>query len=205
MKIQREQTNSKIIRSVCWIALIVNFSLLILKILFGIIFNNLAIISEAIHAATDLIISFSVLIAVYFTESKFYPKLEKIMTILLGILVCSIGVMLAYNGYVSILNPQPTNVNLYTIGFIIFTIIIKELLFYYELYYAKKTKSNIILAEAWHNRMDNFSSVTILVGFFFSLFFDSNIFESLSVIIISTFIMKTAIDLTFNLDKFNKN
>ncbi|MCL2621812.1 MAG: cation diffusion facilitator family transporter [Firmicutes bacterium] len=184
------------------ITIIVNLILVVAKTIVGVLFNNLSVLSDAIHSGTDFITSFIIIGAVFLSNPKRdkdhnygHEKVEPLVVLLLALIIGVVGVFLGYEGVMGILAPQAAQLNWYLIGVVIFSILIKEWMFHYEMHYAKKINSEILKADAWHSRSDSLASVAVLIGLIGSVFIKTNILESIAVIIVALFIIKVAIDI----------
>ena len=193
---------SRIVIKVSIITIIVNLLLVIAKSILGVVFNNLSILSDAIHSASDLLTSFIIIATVFLSSPKRdkkynygREKIEPLVVLFLALIICGVGVFLAYEGITNLFSPKDAELNWYLIGVVIFSIIVKEFMFYYEIYYAKKINSAMLRADAWHSRSDSLSSVAVLIGLVTSIFTKTNIAESIAVIIVSAFIIKVSFDI----------
>ena len=191
--------NAKIILRVSMIGIAVNLVLAILKFVVGFIFGNLAVISDAIHSASDFITSILIVITVFISSPKrdkkhHYgrEKFESLTVLFLAIFLFGVAGFLAWQGIAGILSPQAAGLNWYLIGVIIISIVAKEALYYYGMYHAKRIKSDMLKADAWHSRSDSLASVAVLIGLVASIFIHTNIIESIAVVIVSLFIFKVA-------------
>jgi len=189
----------KIILRVMIVGIIANIVLVGFKLGLGIIFDNLAVMSDAVHSATDLITSLAIVIVVLFSSPKRdkkhnygHEKIEPLALLFFALLIAGIGVLLVWQGIEGIISPTPTELNWYLISVTIASIIIKEGLFWYGIFYAKKLKSEILRADAWHSRSDGLASVAVLIGLIFSIFLATDIAESISVLLVSILIFKVA-------------
>lgn len=198
LEFSHSQSKKTIIR-VMIIGIIANIVLVGLKFSFGLIFDNLAVISDAAHSATDLITSFAIVIVVLFSSPKRdkkhnygHEKIEPLALLFFALLITGLGVLFVWQGIIGILSPQQAELNWHLISVITASILIKEALFWYGLYHAKKIKSDILRADAWHSRLDSLSSLAVLIGLIFSLFIETNIAESISVLLVSLLIFKVA-------------
>ena len=73
-------------------------------------------------------------------------------------------------------------------------IITKELTFKYIKNIAQKNNSSALMADAWHHRADELSSIGVFIGIFGSII-GIKILEPISCIAIALLIMKSAVDI----------
>jgi cation diffusion facilitator family transporter len=78
------------------------------------------------------------------------------------------------------------------------SIIFKEALFQYTKTVGKQINSTSVIANAWHHRSDAFSSIGVAIGIAGAIFLGEKwvILDPIACVIVSFFIMKTAIELS---------
>ena len=179
-----------------------NLVLIALKTVVGLIFGNLSVISDAIHSASDVLTSLLILVAVPMSSHKRdkehnygHEKIEPLFTLFFALVLAVVGGVLAWQGIKGIISPEKPEVNAYLIGVTVLSVLVKEAMFRYGIYHAKKLNSEILKADAWHARSDSLSSVAVLVGLITGLFLQTNIAESIVVLIVSALILKVAFDI----------
>lgn len=194
--------NARTIIKVSVITIIVNLLLTVLKMIFGLIYGNLSVLSDALHSASDLVTSFLIIIIVFISSPKTdkkhnygHEKIESLATLFIGVLLASLGVFLIWQGLLGIISPVNSEVNFYLIGVTVLSLVFKEGLFWYGMHYAKKLNSEILKADAWHSRSDSLSSVAVLIGLVATYFIGNNFVESIAVLIVALFIIKVAFDI----------
>lgn len=167
--ILKDHTNK--IYQATWIGIFANLFLTIIKGLGGFLSGSKALIADALHSASDIVSSVVILFAVRISNKppdKEHPyghgKAENIASIIVALLLIVVGIEISISS-IKILfgqNPlAPTQVALYII---IFSIILKEILFQYKMGLGKKYKSTALISDAWHHRSDSLSSLAALIG-----------------------------------------
>jgi len=160
------------IRNVTWVGIIGNVLLSILKLIFGFIGQSQALIADGLHSLSDLISDAVVLVAARYSAEHAddehpygHARFETIATVAVGLilLLVAFGMLMdvVQRLYESHNLMQPTVISLITI---IVSIVVKEALYQYTIVVAKKTKSSMLQANAWHHRSDAISSVIALIG-----------------------------------------
>jgi cation diffusion facilitator family transporter len=194
--------NAKIILRVTIVGIIANILLVILKSVFGLIFDNLSVLSDAVHSASDLVTSFFIIVAIFVSSPKNdkkhnygREKIEPLFVLFFAVVIAGVGILLAWQGIEGIISPKPSQFNWYLVIVTIVSLVIKEALFWYGMHHAKRIKSEILKADAWHSRSDSLASIAVLVGLIFSSFMKTNIIESIAVLIVSVMIFKVALDI----------
>jgi len=194
--------SAKTIIKVSVITIIANFILVAVKMILGLVYGNLSVISDGVHSASDFFTSFLIIAAVFLSSPKHdkkhnygHEKIEPLITLFLAIVLVSVAGVLIWQGIEGIITPKAAKLNWYLISVTILSIIIKEAMFWYEIYYAKKLNSAMLKADAWHSRSDSLSSVAVLIGLICSTFMKTNLIESIAVLVVALFIIKVAINI----------
>lgn len=156
------------------ITIIVNAILSVFKLLAGIFGASMALISDAVHSASDVFSTIIVLLGVKISSKqadKKHPfgheRFECVAAIILAVVLFATGVGIGYSGVENIVTgaynsfEKPQVVALVAAAI---SIVVKELMFWYTIVAAKKINSSALKADAWHHRSDALSSVGSLVG-----------------------------------------
>ena len=166
--------SSKIAFKVSTISIIVNLLLSIGKLAAGIIAQSGAMISDAIHSASDVFSTIIVIVGVKMSSKaadKEHPygheRMECVAAIILAAVLMTTGILIGYNGVEKIIYSDFTDLAIP--GFLalvaaVISIIVKEIMFWYTRYYARIIDSGALMADAWHHRSDALSSVGALIG-----------------------------------------
>jgi len=161
-----------------WSSIIINSLLFILKYWAGIATGSLALIADAWHTLTDSISSVIVLIGGAISrkpaddEHPFgHGRVEHITAIIIGVLLAIIAFDFVIQAIAKFSSRESTVFG--TIAWVatIVSIVVKEGMAQFAFYTARKTKSNILAADAWHHRTDALSSILILIGIIFGKYF----------------------------------
>ncbi|MCM1386261.1 MAG: cation diffusion facilitator family transporter [Bacillus sp. (in: Bacteria)] len=194
----------KIAMRVSLVSIIVNMALSLLKLIAGIVASSGAMISDAVHSASDVFSTIIVMIGVQMSAKKSdrdhqygHERLECVASIVLAVVLCITGFGIGYKGIMTILDghyeelPIP---GILALAAAILSIAVKEWMFWYTRAAAKKINSGALMADAWHHRSDSLSSVGALFGIFASRI-GYPVFDSVASVVISIFIMKAAYDI----------
>ena len=186
------------------ISIIANTFLAIFKLLAGIFAHSSAMISDAIHSASDVFSSFVVIIGIKLSSKepdKEHPygheRLECVAAMILSVILFITGAGIFYNALKNIITGDYKNIaipGVLALIAAIVSIIVKEAMYWYTRHYAKKIDSSALMADAWHHRSDALSSVGALIGIFFARI-GYPIMDSVASIIIFIFIVKASIDI----------
>lgn len=169
-----ENDFQKIANKVSIITIIGNIVLSIIKLLAGIIAHSNAMISDAIHSASDVFSTFVVIIGIKLSAKepdKEHPygheRLECVAAIILSMVLFITGLGIGIEALKNILHGNYSDLQIPGILALIaaiISIVSKEGMYWYTRYYAKKIDSSALMADAWHHRSDAFSSIGALIG-----------------------------------------
>ncbi|UTR09269.1 cation diffusion facilitator family transporter [Evansella sp. LMS18] len=172
----RHDERYKKVRFGAWVGIIGNILLAAIKAIVGVIADSRALVADAVHSASDVVGSVAVLIGI--RAAKMPPdedhpyghgKAETVTAIIVAVLLFIVGLEIAINAGKSFFEPiaVPGTVAIYAV---IFSIIVKELMFRYKIHLGKKYRSDALITDAWHHRSDVFSSIAALIGIGASIF-----------------------------------
>ena len=155
-----------------WISVVVNIFLSIGQILIGIFSKSQGLVADGIHTLSDLVADFIVLVANRHSQKApddahpyGYLRFENAASFILGLILFMVGVGMLWTATHKILHPeQIPKVHSMALWVAITALICKELLFRYMLAIAKKVKSSLLIANAWHARSDAASSFVVALG-----------------------------------------
>ena len=201
-----EKTAMKVsIVSVIW-----NLLLSAGKLFAGIFANSGAMISDAVHSASDVFSTIIVMIGVKISGKDSdndhpygHERLECVAAIILATVLAATGIGIGYGAVVKIMAGD-YNVEMPGILALVaavVSILVKELMFWYTRYYAKQIDSSALRADAWHHRSDSLSSIGALIGIIGARL-GFGIMEPLASVVICIFIEKAAYDIF--MDAVNK-
>lgn len=194
----------KVAVKVSVVTLIINAVLVVFKLLAGIFGNSNALISDAIHSASDVFSTVIVLIGVKIACKKAdknhpfgHERFECVAAIILAVVLFATGAGVGYSGINDIVTGEYKNLEIPGIIALVaaaVSIVVKEGMFWYTFIAAKKVNSSALKADAWHHRSDALSSIGSLVGVIGGLC-GVKILDSIACIVICLFIFKAAIQI----------
>ena len=198
------QDLQKVAVKVSIVTLGVNAVLVVFKTLAGIFGNSYALISDAVHSASDVFSTVIVLIGVKLAAKKAdknhpfgHERFECVAAILLAVVLFATGAGVGYSGINNIVTGEYKNFEIPGIIALVaaaVSIVVKELMFWYTYRAAKLVNSSEIKADAWHHRSDSLSSIGSLVGVVGGLC-GVKILDSVACIVICLFIFKASIQI----------
>ena len=199
------QTQQKIAMRVSGVSITVNLGLSLFKLLAGILAHSGAMLSDAVHSASDVISTIVVIIGVKLSGKKSdaehqygHERLECVSAIILAGLLFATGVGIGMSGIKSILagskGQKIMEPGLLALIAAVVSIVTKEWMFWYTRAAAKKISSGALMADAWHHRSDALSSVGSFVGILGARL-GCPIMDPIASVVICIFILKAAIDI----------
>lgn len=194
----------KIANKVSVVSIIQNVLLSLFKLFAGIFANSNAMISDAIHSASDVFSTIIVIIGVRLSSrdsDREHPygheRMECVAAIILSIVLFITGLGIGIQALQAILNGNYETLQMPGILALIaaiVSIITKEAMYWYTRHYAKQIDSAALMADAWHHRSDAFSSIGALIGIAGSRM-GFPIMDSIASLVIFIFIAKAAFDI----------
>ncbi|MBQ1941204.1 MAG: cation diffusion facilitator family transporter [Selenomonadaceae bacterium] len=168
------KTNKEIAMHVSAVSVAVNIGLSVIKLIAGIVANSGAMISDAVHSASDVFSTVIVMVGVHLASKqsdKEHPyghdRLECEAAIILAVLLFLTGVGIGISGIEKITSGDTSTLEvpgMLALGAAIVSIVVKELMYWYTINAAIKIKSGALMADAWHHRSDALSSIGALLG-----------------------------------------
>ncbi len=207
MEVHMEHSDNqykKIAMRVSTVTVIINALLSAAKLVAGIIGRSAAMVSDAVHSASDVFSTFIVMIGVKLSgkdADKQHPfgheRIECVAAILLSAALFVIGAAIGYEGITSIISggyKEKAVPGVVALIAAIVSIVVKEWMFWYTIAASKKIGSPALRADAWHHRSDALSSIGSLIGIGAARL-GFPIFDPIASVVICLFILKVAVDI----------
>jgi cation diffusion facilitator family transporter len=182
----------------------VNVCQTLIKIGFGFWVQSAALIADGIHSLSDLLSDLLVIVAVRLgsREADYehpygHRRFETIATVILGVSLVLIGGGITWSVMNRMANPEHLPVpNIFGIAIAALSILINEWLYHYTKRIAKKTRSKLLLANAWHQRSDAISSLVVLVGIG-AVMLGYPLADAIAAIVVALMVAKIGLNLIF--------
>ena len=194
----------KVVDKVSTVTIIGNLILSVFKLIAGIVARSNAMISDAIHSASDVFSTFVVIIGIKLASKeadKEHPygheRLECVAAILLAMILFLTGLAIGIEALKDIFSGSYGDLQapgILALAAAIVSIVSKEGMYWYTRYYAVKIDSGALLADAWHHRSDALSSVGALIGIGGARL-GFPIMDSIASLVIFLFIVKAAYEI----------
>ena len=189
---------------VSMVSIIGNAILSALKLLAGIAANSGAMISDAVHSASDVLSSIIVIIGVKLSakdSDRSHPygheRFECVAAVVLAVILAVTGLFIGQSALAKITSRSPQSIAVPGVLAMIAAIVSiasKEAMYWYTRHYAKTLDSGALMADAWHHRSDALSSVGALIGIAAARK-GYPILDPIASLVICLFILKAAYDI----------
>ena len=199
-----ENEFEKVANKVSFITIVQNVLLSVFKLFAGIFAHSNAMISDAVHSASDVFSTIIVIIGVKLASKesdKEHPygheRLECVAAIVLSIVLLYTGIKIGSQAVKDIIGGNYQSLQkpgVLALVAAVVSIVTKEIMYWYTRHYAKKIDSSALMADAWHHRSDALSSVGALVGIGGAMM-GFPVMDSIASIVIFVFIAKAAYDI----------
>lgn len=181
-----------------------NIALSLIKFFAGVFAHSGAMISDAVHSASDVFSSIIVIIGVKLSAKKSdkehpygHERMECVAAIILAIVLLVTGLFIGNSTIESIRNINSAEQQIpgvFALVTAVLSIITKEAMFWYTRHYAKILDSGAVMADAWHHRSDALSSVGALIGIAGARM-GMPVLEPTASLLICAFILKASYDI----------
>ena len=197
-----ENTSQEAIK-ISRISILVNLLLSAGKLAAGLLAHSGAMISDAVHSASDVFSTLVVIVGVKLSGKESdrehpygHERMECVAAILLSGILLATGLVIGWEGIQKILSEHAElrAPGILAAAAALVSILVKELLFRYVRGFARKLDSTALMAEAWHHRSDALSSIGALAGILGARA-GFPVLDPLASVVICVFIAKAAADI----------
>jgi cation diffusion facilitator family transporter len=162
-----EQCKSKAV----WISLWNNLLMFVFKIFIGFASGSKACIADGLHSGANIITSFAIIVSHKIARKKAnrkfhygYGKVEFIAAGFISFLIIGGAVSLVVFSLKHLLREPPYTPHYSAMFMALISVAANEMVFRYMRCVGTEFKSQTIMASAWANRADCFSSIAVVVG-----------------------------------------
>ena len=203
-KMREEQNTEKTAMWVSMVSILVNVALSIGKFVVGLLASSGAMISDAVHSASDVFSTFVVIIGIRLSGKKAdaehpygHERMECVAAIVLAVVLAITGLEIGAAGMQKVLGgryEQLTVPGVLALAAALVSILVKEGMYWYTRFYAKRINSSALMADAWHHRSDSLSSIGAFIGILGARL-GFPVMDALASVVICVFILKAAYDI----------
>jgi cation diffusion facilitator family transporter len=159
-------------RRVTLVGALTNLLLASAQLVGGWISQSQALIADGAHTLSDLATDFMVLFAAGKANAEAdlrhpygHGRIETLATVGIGLALCAVAFGIVFDAVRRLMSPEhlmePTPLAL---ALAALAIVSKEVLYQYTIRVARRVKSMMLEANAWHHRSDVVSSIVVLIG-----------------------------------------
>jgi len=167
-----EQERFQTTRKVTLVGAVINLVLAAGKILFGFVAQSQALIADGIHSLSDLfsdaLVYYAASHARHGPDSDHpygHGRFETAATLGLGVLLVLVALGIGWDAVERLFTPEALwHPGVLALGVALFSILSNEWLYHYTVRAARRVKSDLLRANAWHHRSDAVSSIVVLIG-----------------------------------------
>lgn len=155
-----------------WISIAINLLLTVLQVVAGYFGRSQSLMADGLHSLSDLLADVMVLFANRHGNRHAdadhpygHARIETAATLILGVALAVLGVGLLVAAAIRLQHPEQVQaVHPLTLWIALIALAAKEGMFRYMLAVAKRVRSQMLIANAWHARSDAASSLVVVVG-----------------------------------------
>ena len=194
-------SDKKLVMQVSVSSIVVNLVLSVIKAAAGVAAHSGAMISDAVHSASDVFSTFIVIFGYNASRKKSdaehpygHERMECVAAVILALVLFLVGLEIGIGGVHKIIAGTEGNLDApgaAALWAALASILVKEGMFWYTRWGAKKVRSDALMADAWHHRSDALSSVGSFVGIFGARL-GFPVLDPLASLVICLFILKAA-------------
>ncbi|MGH8778241.1 cation diffusion facilitator family transporter [Paraburkholderia sp.] len=152
-------------------SIVLNLLLMILQASAGLYVHSSGMLADALHSFVDLVADALVLLACLLDAraaaadpTRRHPRYEPLALLALGLLLGATGIEMTWQAVVRLGANTGGVFDVMTLGVAAFTLASKEMLFRWMAREAKRTRSTLLHANAWHVRADAISSLLVTLA-----------------------------------------
>jgi len=195
---------SKTIVKVSIVSIVINIALTVFKLFAGVFSNSGAMVSDAVHSASDVLSTVIVIVGAKMSQKdsdKEHPygheRMECVAAVILAAILFFTGLVIGYAGFMNIIEGNYSSLaipGLLSLIAAVVSIVTKEIMYHVTISVAKKVNSGALKADAWHHRSDALSSIGSFIGIFAARI-GFPVLDSVASVVICFFILKAAVDI----------
>jgi cation diffusion facilitator family transporter len=186
------------------IALWGNIGLFMMKLLCGVAGNSKALLADAVHSGADVLTAAVVMICLKISKSPpddehpyGHGNTEYIASLFIGISLFAVVILIIYSSIIDIVNGVSQHPDTIALAGLLISIAGNELMFRHSYCCGIRFKSPAMIANAWENRADVYSSIAALIGVVGALI-GVPMMDSVGAILVAVLISRTAFEMIRN-------
>jgi cation diffusion facilitator family transporter len=185
------------------LSVVSNTLITLLKLAVGVWTGSVAILSEAVHSATDLVAALIAFFAVRVSDQPpddehpyGHGKYESLSGAIEALLILGAGAYIVIEAARALAHPEPPRDLGWGIALMAGTAVVNLFVARHLMRVARKTDSLALLADAHHLQIDVWTSLGVVVGLLVVQFTGIVQFDALIALVVAAFVLRTAWRLT---------
>jgi len=150
-----------------------NLGLCIIKLIGGIFGSSQALIADAVHSLSDVIVAILVIVGLKVSSAPpdddhhwGHGNVEFIVSAIIGTLLVCTAITITIVSLATIIRGEIYNPSILAVWAAAISVVANEIMFRHSLCAGEQMGSPAMIANAWENRSDVYSSLAVLVGVF---------------------------------------
>lgn len=151
---------------------VVDLTLGVAKLFFGFTAQSQALVADGIHSLSDLVTDGFVVYAASHASREAdeehpygHRRIETVATVGLGVALFAVAAGIAWDAIERLFQPERLlHPGMAALVVASISIVSKEIIYHYSMRIARKYRSDMLRANAWHSRTDAISSVVVVIG-----------------------------------------
>jgi len=160
------------IRKVTLIGSVVDLVLGVVKIAVGLFAGSQALIADGVHSLSDLATDFLVIFAAKHAHREAdeehpygHGRIETVATVALGVALAIVAVGISIDAFRRMASEETLlHHGVWALVIALISVASKEYIYQYTARVARRLRSNMMHANAWHSRSDAISSIIVVIG-----------------------------------------
>ncbi len=159
------------VRRITWWGFGGNIVLAVFKIAAGWLGHSQAVVADGIHSITDTFTDVAVILGSYYwsrpaddSHPYGHKRLETTVSIFIGGVLFLAGAGIGWDAVTSVYKPHAKHPGVIAFAAAVVSIVVKEALYQWNRRVGTRVSSVSLTANAWHHRLDAFSSIPVLVA-----------------------------------------
>lgn len=197
------EERATLLKKASWIALFGNIILASSKILVGLLAGSLAVLSDGIDSATDVLIAAMTLFASRISSKpgdREHPyghgRIETVATAIISFVLFFAGAQILFKALGGLISPDPEKMpSTMAIWVTIVSILGKLALSWSQFHYGKKSGSSMLIANGKNMRGDVVTSTAVLVGLSLAYLTGIAVMDKILAAAVALWILKNAVEI----------
>ncbi|MBF0232189.1 MAG: cation transporter [Desulfamplus sp.] len=153
------------------VGIVTNVIMVIMKLVVGVTSGSKACLADGLHSMSNIVTAFAIIVSQKLTKKKKseefpfgFGKIEFIAAGFTSIFITAAAVMLIYVSIDHLMREPSAPPHISAVLSAVISILVNEMLFRYMRCVGTRLKSQTMMANAWANRADAFSSLAVIIG-----------------------------------------